>query len=206
MLTEPHSPNFATVIGPVLGGALAQSPGWRWIFWVLTFSSGFCLLLIAFFLPETSRFIVGNGSRKFSSLHRTLFSYFRAPKISHVQSDFAGSEKGPSELSDDPIRNPFRTPNPLRSLKMLWTKDTALITLICGVYYMNFSCLQASMSTLFIKIYRISELKAGLVYLPFGIGSCLGAYCSGSFYFHSLITFPTPHQFFIISFGYFGLP
>jgi predicted MFS family arabinose efflux permease len=176
-----YRPNFATVIGPVLGGALAQRPGWRWIFWVLTMASGLCLLLIALFLPETSRHIVGNGSQKVSGLHGTVISYFIPSESVHVQSESTCAEKG--ELHEEPIRKPFQIPNPLASLKILWTKDTALITLIYGIYYMNFICLQASMSTLFIKIYKFSELKAGLVYLPFGIGSCLGAYCSGKPYF-----------------------
>lgn len=188
-LRNHTSPNLATAVGPVLGGALAQYPGWRWIFWTLAISSGICLLLICFFLPETSRFIVGNGSRKVSGLHRTLFSYYHPSKSTHLQTGFAGSEGGPPEQQDEAIRQPFRIPNPLTSLKMLWAKDTALITLIYGIYYMNFSCLQASISTLFISLYGLSEVKAGLIYLPFGIGSCIGAYCSGSLPFHH----PFPH-------------
>lgn len=63
---------------------------------------------------------------------------------------------------------------------MLWEKDTALITIIYGIYYMDFSCLQASLSPLFIEIYDLSEFNAGLIYLPFGVGSVAGAYCSGT--------------------------
>lgn len=103
---------------------------------------------------------------------------------------FAGSGGGPPEQQDEAIQQPFRIPNPLTSLKMLWAKDTALITLIYGIYYMNFSCLQASISTLFISLYGLSEVKAGLIYLPFGIGSCIGAYCSGSFPFHHPFAHP----------------
>ena len=190
MLTNQSSPNFATAIGPVLGGALAQCPGWRWIFWVLAISSGICLLLISFFLPETSRFIVGNGSQKVSGLHRTLFSFFHPSKPLQSQNGVGSSESGPSEQQDEAILKSFRIPNPLASLKMLWAKDTALITLINGIYYMNVSCLQASISALFINLYGLSELKAGLIYLPFGIGSCIGAYCSGSLPFHSLSFLP----------------
>ena len=140
---------------------------------------------MSFFLPETSRFVVGNGSRKVSGLHRTLFSYLHPSKSPYSQNGFAGSYNGAPPQQNEVISKPFRIPNPLASLKMLWAKDTALITLIYGVYYMNFSCLQASISTLFINLYGLSELKAGLIYLPFGIGSCIGAYCSGSPSFHS---------------------
>ncbi|PGH11174.1 hypothetical protein AJ79_05016 [Helicocarpus griseus UAMH5409] len=174
-------PNFATAIGPILGGALAQHPGWRWIFWLLAISSGLCFLLIVLFLPETFRFIVGNGSRKVSGLHRTLFSYPQQLISSRSQNVCASSE---DTSNDEVARKPFRVPNPLASLRILWAKDTALIMLINGIYYTNFSCLQASMSTLFIKLYGLSELHAGLVYLPFGVGSCLGAYCSGKIMDH----------------------
>ena len=44
---------------------------------------------------------------------------------------------------------------------------------------MNLSCVQASTSVIFIKLYGISELEAGLVYLPSGIGSIIGAYGAG---------------------------
>jgi hypothetical protein len=148
-------------------------------------SSGLCLILIFIILPETSRFVVGNGSQKASGLHRTFLSYLHPSKSPHVQDCFRDSEIGVVGQQEAITRKPFRVPNPLASLKMPWAKDTALITLIYGVYYMNFSCLQASMSTLFIKLYGLSELKAGLIYLPFGVGSCIGAYCSGSLSFSS---------------------
>ncbi|KGO65032.1 Major facilitator superfamily domain, general substrate transporter [Penicillium expansum] len=162
-------PNIATAIGPILGGALSQAPGWRWIFWIPAIASGICLLLIALFLPETSRCIVGNGSRKVSALYRPIFSYHQSRNSSTM-----------SALNEEEItpRN-FRIPNPLATLKILVSRDSLLITAIYGVYYMNFSCLQGSLSTLFIDIYGLSELNAGLVYLPFGVGSCIGAYCSG---------------------------
>ena len=169
-------PNFATAIGPVIGGALVDKPGWRWIFWLLAIASGSCLVLMALLLPETCRFIVGNGSARVSGIHRALVTRVHASTHSAKKGD---SERKSASEEISPVRKPFRFPNPLASLKMLLTKDTILITLIYGIYYMNFSCLQASLSTLFIQIYNLSELEAGLVYLPFGVGSCVGAYCSG---------------------------
>jgi len=77
-------------------------------------------------------------------------------------------------------RRDFKFPNPLASLKLLWAKDSALITLIFGVFYMNLSSLQASTSTLFVKIHGISGIELGLVYLPSGIGSVIGAYYAGN--------------------------
>lgn len=102
----------------------------------------------------------------------------------------ASGSVSPSKLFDDsrprstsfvenPTRKEFKVPNPLKSLKLLWSKDTALITLIFGIFYMNLSSLQTSTSTLLIGLYGISDLQAGLIYLPSGIGSCIGAYGAG---------------------------
>ncbi|KXG47094.1 Major facilitator superfamily domain, general substrate transporter [Penicillium griseofulvum] len=162
-------PNIATAIGPILGGALSEAPGWRWIFWIPAIASGICILLVALFLPETARSIVGNGSRNVSALYRPIFRYHRSRTPTPL----------PALNEEENTPRNFRIPNPLATLKILASRDSLLITAIYGVYYMNFSCLQGSLSTLFIEIYKLSELKAGLVYLPFGIGSCIGAYCSG---------------------------
>ena len=164
----------------MLGGALAQQLDWRWIFWILAISSGVCLFLVTVFLPETSRHVVGNGSRAVSGLHRTLTSCLTSSKSNRISTTAAGPQELSPDRQDEKLSRKFRILNPLASLKMLWAKDTALITIIYGIYYMVFSCLQASLSPLFIEIYRLYELSAGLIYLPFGVGCVPGAYCSGT--------------------------
>lgn len=173
------SPNIATAIGPILGGALTSYPGWRWIFWFLAILSGTCLLLVALLLPETARSIVGDGSGKVSGLRRTILSYFQFSTLppSRNKSDNPNSE--PWVSVEDHTGRRLRLPNPLESLKILWAKDSALVTLIFGIFYMNLCSLHASTSTLFNEVYGISGLQLGLVYLPSGIGSCIGAYCAG---------------------------
>ncbi|KAL8643679.1 MAG: hypothetical protein Q9226_008192 [Calogaya cf. arnoldii] len=57
-------------MGPILGGVIGATIGWRWIFWFLSIVSGLCLLLIILTLPETARNIVGNGSIVPSPLYR----------------------------------------------------------------------------------------------------------------------------------------
>lgn len=190
-LTLVYSPNIATAIGPILGGALTSYCGWRWIFWFLAILSGTCLFLIALLLPETARSIVGDGSGKVSGLRRTILSYFQISTLSPSRNKSNDSSSEPVALIEDLTRRRSRLPNPLESLKLLWAKDSALITLIFGIFYMNLSSLQASTSTLFIEVHDISGLLLGLVYLPSGIGSCIGAYCAGMVTFTLFLKVPS---------------
>jgi fucose permease len=44
-----------------------------------------------------------------------------------------------------------------------------------AILYMVWNCLQASLSTIFIKVYHFTYLQAGLIYIPFGVGvGCAG--------------------------------
>jgi MFS family permease len=70
-------------------------------------------------------------------------------------------------------------PNPFTSLKVLWAKDAATLCAITGFGYMISTCLQASLSTFVMDIYGNSELQAGLLYIPFGVGGMLASYLSG---------------------------
>ncbi|KAF2495965.1 benomyl/methotrexate resistance protein [Lophium mytilinum] len=42
------------VLGPLVGGFAVEAEGWRWSIWELMWLSGFCLVFVFFFLPETS--------------------------------------------------------------------------------------------------------------------------------------------------------
>lgn len=49
-------------VGPVIGGAVAGSLGWRSIFWFLMIYSAVFLVVLLVLLPETLRSLVANGS------------------------------------------------------------------------------------------------------------------------------------------------
>ncbi|KAL2860780.1 uncharacterized protein BJX67DRAFT_386336 [Aspergillus lucknowensis] len=91
-------------------------------------------------LPETSRSIVGNGSREVSALHRPLYRYLSCSPAKARHAD------GPALTDEDPTRrnSRIRIPNPLATLKILAGRNALLITAIYGVYYMIFSCLQST--------------------------------------------------------------
>lgn len=160
---------IAPSIGPVLGGGMAFSAGWAWIFWFLAMASGTCLLLMTFLLPETSRNIVGNGSRK---------------PPSHLVLPFSRPMRH-WKTSDGQLYQKTQAHNPFKSLIILLRKDNASIILACGLLYAVYTCINASLSTLFIEIYHLNQWQAGLVYLPFGLGGTVSTFFSGVLLDHS---------------------
>lgn len=139
---------------------------WNWpaIFWFLSIVSAVVFVAIVFFLPETCRRLVGNGSVRPPVANRALLSQLcpkREPRASSDQADgnYAGFK---------------RASNPFAGLNLLRNRGTALAIVCYGIYYTVCSCLQASLSTIFVDIYGVSGLIAGLSYLPYGFG-CVSA-------------------------------
>ena len=161
-----YRPNTAPSIGPVVGGVLAERAGWRWIFWFLTILSGICWLLIFFSLPETARNLVGNGSLFPTGIRRSPISYFRSRRQRK-------SHKAEGRSTS------FRLPNPLSCLRIICHKNTSFILISNAIFYMNYSCMQASLAPLLMHIYRLNALQVGLTYLPYGVGCGLASYATG---------------------------
>ncbi|KAL8769895.1 MAG: hypothetical protein Q9194_005324, partial [Teloschistes cf. exilis] len=158
-------PNTAPSLGPVLGGVLAERASWRWIFWFLAILSGFCLLSIIAFLPETGRKIVGNGSIQPTGINRNLVS-----RMARSKNDRPVQEATQPRL---------RVPNPISCLRLVFQKDTALVLVANAVFYMNYSCMQASLAPLLMNIYGLNALQVGLTYLPYGIACGVASFLVG---------------------------
>ena len=154
---------IAPSVGPILGGGLTYAAGWPWIFWFLSIAAGSCLSMMIFFLPETSRNIVGNGTiRPLKHLRlptRTIMCHWK-------DSDIVAGHR-------------WRIPNPLKSLTILARRDNTVIIIACGILYIIYTCINTSLSVLFIDIYKLNQWQAGLIYLPFGIGGTVSTFFSG---------------------------
>ncbi|KAE8443092.1 hypothetical protein EG329_002336 [Mollisiaceae sp. DMI_Dod_QoI] len=157
----------APALGPLIGGAISHSLGWRWIFWLLSIVSGACLTAMMLLLPETARGVVGNGS-------------LRPPPYSRLIGLPGSTLKTSTSSSEStPMKRKRSFPNPLKSLTLLLSKDNAAVAFAGAFLYTTFCCISASLGTLFVNIYQLNELQAGLIYLPFGIGCSLAAITSG---------------------------
>lgn len=158
-----RSVTIAPSIGPILGGGLTYAAGWTWIFWFLCIAAGSCLSIMIFLLPETSRNIVGNGSIRPSK-------HLRLP-VKTIMCHW--------KHSDTVADHQWRMPNPLKSLTILARRDNTVVILACGLLYVIYTCINTSLSVLFIDIYNLNQWQAGLIYLPFGIGGTVSTFFSG---------------------------
>lgn len=124
---------------------------------------------MVFLLPETARSIVGNGTIPARGINRALIPL--RPDRTYDTSDI--------ESPVPPQRLGRNFPNPLTTLQILRKPGTAIVLLSYGINYTVYCCLQASLSSLFVDVYHVSGLVAGLVYLPFGIAVALSAFGTG---------------------------
>jgi multidrug resistance protein len=165
----------ATVLGPavapVLGGVLTQYVGWQSVFVFLVVVAGAVLFVIVLFYPETSRQIVGNGSRTPQPWNvpawQLAASSLREKEISRQQPQL--------EESKAATPRPTKLSNPLRSLLLLFDKHTGFILFYTGLAYAAFNFVISGLQALLVSIYGLNELQVGLSYIPIGVGAMLSA-------------------------------
>ena len=151
-------------MAPLLSGLLLIRWTWPAIFWLLAVLSPVALLGVILFLPETCRSVVGNGSYRPPKLSIPVLPYLK-PRVG----TYACHLEKPSR----------RFPNPIKVFLLLKHRGS-LVTVCCfGIAYSVYSCLQASLSSIFVDIYDISGLAAGLIYIPFGVATMAGAFLAG---------------------------
>ncbi|KAF2017871.1 MFS general substrate transporter [Aaosphaeria arxii CBS 175.79] len=156
-------------IGPIIGGALAASLGWRAIFWFLAIYSGVFLIILFAFLPETLRSIVGNGSR-----HPSTFSA-RFPLSVFQKTTKVKWDRNPSS-PETMEKKPIDITGPLR---ILFSKQALPIILFLAIHYAVWQMSITAMSPLFEQHYGLSESEIGLTFIANGVGSIIGTLTTG---------------------------
>lgn len=156
-------------IGPVIGGALAGSLGWRSIFWFLTIYSGVFLIVIVTLLPETSRSIVVNGSQLSSNLMtRFPLNFYQQTTAVRTDSQVAVPPRAKNTHID--IFGPLR---------ILVTKYAAPIIAFLAIHYAVWQMSITAMASLFQSRYGLSEAHIGLTFIANGVGSMVGTLLIG---------------------------
>ena len=157
-------------LGPLIGGALTDSFGWRSIFWFLTISASITLVLIILFLPETCRPIVGDGSIRPPKTHETLWQLIK----DRSRSDRSGPQ--PPILPSTAVKgkateSSFGMKHLFTSLALLWSKELGLLLAYGGLIYSGINAISAALPSQFTEIYHFNSLEIGLMFLPMAAGS-----------------------------------
>ena len=151
---------MAPAIAPIIGGALADSLGWRAIFWFLTIFTAAFLVPYICFMPETNRKIVGDGSiRPTKWFHVSLLDVLNNRKS---RNDAVSSNQNALPKSNVKW---YSLGGPWRTIKLFGEPDIILIS-ICNAF--NFGalyCILTSTPAIFGPLYGFNDFKVGLCYL-----------------------------------------
>ncbi|KAJ2956524.1 hypothetical protein NQZ79_g7643 [Umbelopsis isabellina] len=162
-------PMIGPILGPIIGGVVAQQLGWRWIFWLLLILAGAIFFMVLFFLPETLRSLVGDGS---GYANPTPQQWWKRRVL----------KKGTTENLKSNTKERSRwlqVPNVLQPFMYLFQPDVALCLLTMGVPYAVFYCVMSSITNLFSGIYNLNELQVGLCYIAIATGAGIGSFTQG---------------------------
>ncbi|ETS85968.1 hypothetical protein PFICI_03993 [Pestalotiopsis fici W106-1] len=155
--------NFSIAVGPVLGGALSNSLGFRSIFVFLLIISSITLGFILVFLPETMRNIAGNGSLRLKGIYRPLIRIFRKEPDYMRDPEYAVQRK---KISISTFTDPLR---------LLGQKDILLNLVFGGIIYTIWSMVTSTTTSIFKSAFGLDELLVGLAFLPNGLGTIVGS-------------------------------
>ncbi|XHG00903.1 hypothetical protein AWENTII_004317 [Aspergillus wentii] len=156
-------------VGPVVGGAIAGSLGWKAIFWFLTIYSAVFLVCLVVLLPETLRSIVADGSRVPADIvsKYPLNVYQRLSKVQQSLPDGSPELAGQKKI------------DLLGPLRMLMSKFASPIIVFLAIYYAVWQMSITAMSSLFEDHYGLSEIQIGLTFIANGVGSMIGTLVTG---------------------------
>jgi hypothetical protein len=122
-------------------------------------------LLLAFFLPETARNVVGNGSIPEKRWNQPLWKTFHRQQRLKIEQ---------SSHSTGVAQHKLNWKTPLASIFVLFHPDTCLIILVGAGYYSLWYCIQASIPHIYGSIYGFNEIQIGIAYIPGAVAVVLG--------------------------------
>ena len=146
----------APIIAPIIGAAMLVAKDWRWIFWFMTMISGFTLILLFFFFPETS--------------HQNILAR-RAKRLRKQTGDsryYTKQERLDSKLTTNEIMiTTLYRPWELMFKEPIIMAFDLYIALAYGAFYLFFE----AFPLVFTNIWHFTPIESGLAFLGFAVGT-----------------------------------
>lgn len=155
---------IAPAVGPVVGGLLGSSLGWRSVFWLLVIISGGYLILFVVVMPETARKIVGDGSVPPKDWWR--MSVVQYIKTRRRLREMSPAERKAREGQRTKLRGKkFSFPNPLTAFAILLERDALIIISYVGVVMFCNIAMLTTIPNLFGGLYGYNNFQIGLCFM-----------------------------------------
>ncbi|KAH7312663.1 major facilitator superfamily domain-containing protein [Stachybotrys elegans] len=183
--------NAISAIGPVIGGAVAESTGaYTWVFLSLCIIAVICLVLVGFTLPETSRAVVGDGSGRSPVLSRMWGT-------ERLITKYGTSIPNDSDPMQRPVipRDAWRPMMLLEPLRIIFYPDTAAVLWMIATSYCVYYTYQVAIPVIFADIYGYNNLEIGLAFLPGLAGLTIGGMIAGKLLDRNFAIVARKHNF-----------
>ncbi|KAK3185741.1 hypothetical protein K4F52_005606 [Lecanicillium sp. MT-2017a] len=162
---------FAPALAPVLGGILTQYLGWRSVFWFLTIAAAVFVVIYVPLVPESARKVVGNGSIPPRGLNMSLTTYIQQRRKK------CDPETATASTNAEPEKKPFKVPVPniFAAIRIIFEKDVGLLMFFMSLFVMANFAMLIPLQDVIRRRYDFNDLQVGLCYIPYAMGSVIGA-------------------------------
>ena len=152
-------PLLGPALGPVIGGAVTETVGWRWTFWVLSIFDGLLVIIALFTFPETYEVML--LERRAAELRKTTGKAYST----QYANDTEKSALGPA------LQRALSRPCRLFFTQPILPVIAVFLAYNFGILYIVLS----TFATLWIEKYGLSERDSGLHYFAIVIGYTVAA-------------------------------
>ncbi|ODQ64454.1 MFS general substrate transporter [Nadsonia fulvescens var. elongata DSM 6958] len=158
--------------GPLIGGGLTQSLGWRSMFWFLAIYSGSTMVVFMLVFPETKRSMCANGSVVPKRWYNIAPTLHLGPLKSYLVTE-------PDEELKEEMKKATRKINPFQTFMLAKEIEVLMILIPNAMFYTAWFMALTAQSTKLSSEYGFSTVKIGLSYLSNGAGCVVGSIASG---------------------------